>query len=206
MEQPAAGAGGGERRRDGAGRGVPGLAGLEGQAVLSSLVPFGGDRGAAIALATAESAAARSAVGVAEADVRLSTLRAVAEAERDLRLVRHAEEERRELQRFATLLARAVDQGRYPAGHGARAELAAVQAGAEEARRRAAAAASGAELARLLGLRDGSVVRVSSPVCTPPEPARPGGAVPDEAVAAARLEAADADSAGVGRLGSLIPP
>jgi outer membrane protein, heavy metal efflux system len=175
--------------------GVGGAAGLEGQAVVSGLLPLGGDRRAAIARSAAERSVALGAAAWTEAEVRLRTLRAMAEAERDLRLAEHAGEERADLDRFAATLALGVERGRFPAGHAARAELAAVLAATEEARRRAAAAESTAELARLLGLEAGTPVRLAVPACEAPGPAATSGPLPEEAIAAARLEAAEASVA-----------
>jgi outer membrane protein, heavy metal efflux system len=171
----------------------------EGQAVVSGVLPLGGDRRAAIARSAAERSAAVAATALAETEVRFQTLRAVAEAERDRRLVQHAAEERADLDRFADMLARGVEQGRFPAGHAARAELAAVLAATEEARRAAAAAGSAAELARLLGLAAGTPVRVDVPPCVAPLATLPIAAspvpLPEESVAEAHLVASDASVA-----------
>jgi outer membrane protein TolC len=173
--------------------GIRGVEGLEGQAVVTAPLPLGGDRRAAISRSHAVWSAADAAARVVDADVRLEVLFAIAAAERDRALVAHATEERVELDRFAGMLALGVERGRFPAGHAARAELAAGLAATEEARRRVAAAATEAEIARLVGLPPGTPLRIPAPAC-----AAPGSRglsdqlLPEEQLADARVHAASA--------------
>ena len=174
--------------------GVPGLDGVEGQALISGLLPVGGDRGAARSGAEARLSEARSLEAAVDGDVRLSVVEILARANRDGQRLRRAHEEAAGLQELADALAAQAELGRAPVGEAARAHLAAVSAHTTAAQVAAEAAASREELAFLLGLEPGTSVRVVLPTCPAPASDNRGDVSPPEVRAAlARRQAAAAD-------------
>ncbi|MGD8280616.1 MAG: TolC family protein [Gemmatimonadota bacterium] len=180
--------------------GVAGVQGVEGQAVLSGLLPVGGDRGAAQAAAGARLLEARSLEAGTEADLRRTVVGTLARAARDDERLRRAREEVDGLEALASALAAQADLGRASAGEAARAHLAMVSAHTVAAEVAGEAAASREELALLLGLRPGAPLKVELPVCQAqahgaeaPVAAPTAGRPPDVLAASARLQAATAD-------------
>jgi outer membrane protein, heavy metal efflux system len=175
--------------------GGPGLRGVEGQFVVSGLIPVGGDRRAGIAQARARHQASTAASDLVRHEVLAGTLAAIVAAERDRDLASQAAEERAAIEVFADALRKGVAAGRFPAGDAARAEGALVQAATEEARRRASLAVSEADLALALGLPPGTAVRVVVDGACTRDGAGAGGEIvslPDSRLAAARLSEAEA--------------
>lgn len=191
--------------------GIPGARGLEGQALLSSIVPLGGDRGSRIRYARAMAATARAEATMAQADRALAAAQVISAAVRDRALVETAEEELATLDRLAEALALQEAEGRASLGDAARADLARVQAATRLARQQVAEAASNEALARILGLEPGTIVSVTVEPCVPPgTDALEGDSVPpvpDLLQAEARLELAQAgiDQALAGRVPDLLP-
>ena len=146
--------------------GAPGLEGVEGQAVLSGLLPIGGDRGAARAVAEARLLEARSLQAGTEADVRHRVVGSLARVSRDEERLRRALEEVDGLEALADALTAQSDLGRTSAGEAARAHLAMVSAHTVAAEVAAEAAWSREQMALVLGLEPGTPVRVELPVCS----------------------------------------
>jgi cobalt-zinc-cadmium efflux system outer membrane protein len=203
--------------------GVPGVRGLEGQALLSTSVGLGGDRGSRIRYAQALERQASAGATVVRADHAQAAAEIIAAALRDRALVETAREELETMDRLAAALALQEEEGRASRGDAARADLARGQAATRLARRRVAEAGSSETLARILGLEPGTAVNVTLGACVRPDspeappdgpeaPAdslTPGMAspVPDLLAADARLEAAQAgiDQALARRVPDLIP-
>ncbi|HEU4698458.1 MAG TPA: TolC family protein [Gemmatimonadales bacterium] len=178
--------------------GESGVAGLEGQVVLGVPIAVGGDRGAAVAGARAETRAAAATRRLADDEAREALVVGAAAAERDATLARSATAEAAALRRFAGALERRAAEGRSAGGEAARAALEASLAATAAARRDAALAGSTARLAHLLGLDAGMPVVIEAPRCTEPGGAGAAGApAADEASPPAALElaAARADAA-----------
>ncbi|MGE5231537.1 MAG: TolC family protein [Deltaproteobacteria bacterium] len=171
--------------------GRSGLAGIEGQVTLTSFLPVGGGRGAAIERARAELRVAKAGSEVAAAAARADAVAAIAAADRDATLARNAAVEALDLQRFADALAHRADEGRSAGGEAARATLEAAMAATRAGRRQAEAARSAAVLTRVLGVEAGTAVVVLAPACAPVASAE-SGAPPDLAAAAARVDVAAA--------------
>jgi cobalt-zinc-cadmium efflux system outer membrane protein len=191
--------------------GIPGARGLEGQALLSTTVGLGGDRGSRIRYARAMAAAARAEATMAQADRALAAAQVISAAVRDRALVETAREELATLDRLAEALALQEAEGRASLGDAARADLARVQAATRLARQQVAEAASNEALARILGLEPGTIVSVQVEPCVPAGAAVQEGdsvpLVPDLLRAEARLEVARAgiDQALAGRVPDLQP-
>lgn len=191
--------------------GVPGLNGLEGQAVLSGVLPIGGDRGADRALAEARLWEARSLQAGTEADVRMDVVRVLAQATRDGERLRRALDEVDGLERLAQALDAQAAAGRSSAGEAARAHLAMVSAQTVAAEAAGRAAASEEELAMVLGLEPGTAVTVELPVCrtsaSSPAGTEATARSPDVLAASARRRAATAGVAQrrAARVPDLIP-
>lgn len=179
--------------------GVPGLTGLEGQAVLGGLLPVGGDRGADRALAEARLLEMEALQAGTDADVRMDVVRAMAQANRDSERLRRALEESDGLARLAHALEAQAAAGRTSSGEAARAHLAMVSARTVAAEVAAQAASTREELALVLGLEPGTTVRIELPACSvSPVPdasgprGAPSGPVPEVLAASARRRAASA--------------
>lgn len=180
--------------------GIPGVEGLEGQALLSTPLALGGDRGSRIRYARALAAEAGAEAEVVRADQAQAAARLIAEALRNQALVRTAREELATLDQLAEALALQEQEGRASRGDAARADLARGQAATHLARRISAEAASGEALARILGLPAGTPVIATVEACVAAAPTGPVAAddsnpavVPDVLRADARVEAAQAD-------------
>jgi cobalt-zinc-cadmium efflux system outer membrane protein len=200
--------------------GVPGVRGLEGQALLSTSVGLGGDRGSRIRYAQALERQASAGATVVRADHAQAAAEIIATALRDRALVETAREELETMDRLAAALALQEEEGRASRGDAARADLARGQAATRLARRRVAEAGSSETLARILGLEPGTAVNVTLGACVPPgsqealadslaDSLTSDGAapVPDLLAADARLEAAQAgiDQALAQRVPDLLP-
>lgn len=175
--------------------GRTGVAGLEGQAVLTVPLLLGGKRGASIDTAEGMRGVASATAALVEGVLRVEAVETIAAAARDAALAGHAAEEAMHLARFARALARRADEGRGAGGEAARARLEAASAASLAARRRAVAAQSGAQLARLLGVPATTPVTVTAPACVV---AADGGSaatsalLPEERAADARVQASAA--------------
>lgn len=172
--------------------GRSGLPGIEGQIVLTSFLPVGAGRGAAIDRARAGLRLAAAGTEIAGTSARADAVAAIAAAERDATLARNAAAEALDLQRFADVLARRAAEGRSAGGEAARATLEAAMAGTRAARRQAEAARSAATLARVLGVAPGTPIVVAAPPCESAPSAAERGAPPDLAAATARVDVAAA--------------
>jgi cobalt-zinc-cadmium efflux system outer membrane protein len=175
---------GAQRRITGQG----GLAGLEGQATLSGLVPIGGDRGAATSVARANRLASSAVIAFSDAAVREELALAVAVSERDAALARHAREEQVVLSRLATAMTERAGAGRSSGGEAARSRIEAALSVSSTARRAALADTSAATVARLLGTD--AIVRVDADRCQAEMPVAALMAIPEVSFADARAEAA----------------
>lgn len=169
--------------------GYSGLDGTEGQILLDTTLPLGGDRSARIARTGAEARAMSAAAAVTEADLRLMVLEAAAGSTRDRRLAEFALEEAQGLEELASKLQRQAESGRISEGEAARAHLAAVSGWTGYARSRSQAAVSAAELGRLLAV-DSAAVHVEIPACAGGWSPRTGP-LPDASFLQARTEAAE---------------
>lgn len=193
--------------------GIPGVEGLEGQALISTPLALGGDRGSRIRYAEAQQRLALAGSTVAHAEQARMAAEIIAAAVRDRALVETAREELETMERLATALALQNEEGRASRGDAARADLARGQAATRLARRRVAEASSSEALARILGLDPGTPVEVTLGICSAPAaPATDGdppvpGLAPDLLEADARIEAAQAgiDQALAQRVPDLLP-
>lgn len=172
--------------------GIPGMRGVEGQAVIAGLLPIGGDRGALRAGAEARLLEARSMEVRTETDLRSALVEAIAWAARDDERLRRAREEASGLESLAVALTAQAEAGRASEGEAARAQLAMVSAHTAAAQVAVQAAVSRERLTLLLGLAPGTQVRVRLPSCTAPSSAPEPTRAPEVAVAAARRQAAAA--------------
>ncbi|MHB1330150.1 MAG: TolC family protein [Gemmatimonadales bacterium] len=145
--------------------GRDGVAGVEGQLVLSTWLPLGGEHGAAIRVARAQADAAAAGVVLAEHDAAFAVVESIALVERDRAAFEASRAESAALGRFATAMARRAQEGRTAGGDAARARLEAASASARGARIEAALVGSEATLARLLGLPVGTVLEVTATGC-----------------------------------------
>jgi cobalt-zinc-cadmium efflux system outer membrane protein len=193
--------------------GIPGIEGLEGQALLTTPLALGGDRGSRIRYAQAQERLALAGSTVAKADQARMAAEIIAAAVRDRALVETAREELETMERLADALALQNEEGRASRGDAARADLARGQAATRLARRRVAEAGSSEALARILGLEAGTSVTVTLESCSDPvatatsDDALPRGIAPDLLEADARIEAAQAgiDQALARRVPDLLP-
>jgi len=187
--------------------GIPGMRGVEGQAVLGGWVPIGGDRGALRAGAEARLLEARSMEVRTEADLRSALVEAIAWAARDDERLRRAREEATGLESLAVALAAQAESGRASEGEAARAHLAMVSAHTTAAEVAAEAAASRERLTLMLGLPPATAVRVRLPSCTAPSAPPKTSQPPEVAVAQARTQAAAAavSQLRAGRIPDLAP-
>ncbi|MDX2194346.1 MAG: TolC family protein, partial [Gemmatimonadales bacterium] len=103
--------------------GRDGLAGIEGQAVLTQPVRLGGKVGAATAIAGAQRDSLEALARVDGLDALLRAVGAIAQAEHDAGFAEHGVEEARALTRLAEALARRAADGRAPGGEAARARI-----------------------------------------------------------------------------------
>ncbi|MEZ4422036.1 MAG: TolC family protein [Gemmatimonadota bacterium] len=172
--------------------GTTGWQGIEGQAVLTTAVPFGPERAGRIRTARAEGSAGAALADQADLDVRAGILASIGGYLTDRALATSAREERATMDRIADALARQADAGRTSRGDAARADLARGMARTALARRQAQLVARAEELARLLGLDPGTPVAVEVGRCLAPPGAAGEGVAEPPAVrlARARVEAA----------------
>jgi cobalt-zinc-cadmium efflux system outer membrane protein len=180
--------------------GVEGIRGLEGQVVLGTTLPLGGDRRAARSWAEASALEARSLSAGAEVDVRLALVEALANVERDRARLERARAEAVGLEQLAGALSEQAARGRAADGEASRAHLASVSAHAAAAEIAVEASMSETRLASLLGLPPSTIVEVVAAPCVPPSAVGGEGAsavaelpeVPELAAAKARERAASA--------------
>jgi len=170
--------------------GLPGLDGTEGQILLGTTLPLGGDRTARISRTGAEAREMAATASLTEADLRLSLLEAAARSARDRAMARFAMDEAQGLETLAVNLRRQAELGRISEGEAARAHLASVSSWTQYARAQAQAAASRAELARLVGA-DSALVEVVMPTCVGPW-APVDGSLPEADLIRARMEVGEA--------------
>jgi cobalt-zinc-cadmium efflux system outer membrane protein len=190
--------------------GVSGVEGLEGQALISGLLPLGGDRGAARMGAEALRSEARSLEVGTEADVHVAVVQALALAVRDEQRLARALEEAAGLESLADALAAQAERGRASEGEAARAHLAMVSAHTTAAEVAAEAAVTREQLALLIGVAPGTYVSVELPTCRSPSPipvASTDNQAPEVLAASARLQLATAGVAQrrAARVPDLIP-
>lgn len=173
--------------------GIDGVAGLEGQVVLSTALPWSTERRGAVRTARASAEGFSAAAEAREIDVRLSVMREIAVFLRDWALVETAEEELSTLSQLSTALNLQAEGGRASEGDAARANLARVMAATALARREATLAVSATEMARLLGHGAGTPVRVEIASCDvggSPGPSTPSGDAPELRLVRARTDQA----------------
>jgi|CXWL01.1.fsa_nt_gi outer membrane protein TolC len=185
--------------------GKDGLAGTEGQVTLQTVVPLGGDLGAARRGAAAHAAVVQADGAVTLAGLTSQLLAAMASHDLGHQLLTEAAAESAALDRFAAALTARVADGRSPAGEGARVRTEAVVVASQLARRRAELAAADAQLAVALGLGADTPLRISMPTSCVAPPA--AGAAVDQQRAAARRSFAEAlaDQAAAHRVPDLVP-
>lgn len=173
--------------------GVPGTAGLEGQAILRFGLPVGSERGGAIRAATGRRALTDAELAATDLAVRQGVLGMIGAVLRDQLRAETASEELETLSTLAEALQRQADLGRAPAGDAARADLARGMAATRAGRREADLARGRAELSRLLALAPGTPTRLVPPTCgTLTGGVQPGVWTPPEvAMAEARVEIAE---------------
>lgn len=185
--------------------GKDGLAGTEGQITLQTVLPLGGDLGAARRTGAAHLAVAQSDGAATLAGFSGQLLASMAAHDMGHDLLAEAMAESAALDRLATSLTARVADGRSPAGEGARVRTEAVMVASQLARRRADLAAADAQLAVALGLAPETPLRISMPAsCIAPSP---NGMAVDAQRAAARrtLAVALVDQAAARRVPDLIP-
>jgi len=175
--------------------GLDGFAGLEGQAILRTQLPWGPDRDGTIRMAQAEKSLFSASLTSSEFTVRGELLAAFGGALRDRAFVESAREELETLSTIADALAAQAENGRASTGDAARANLARGMAATRLARREATDARGTAEISRLLGQDPATRVRLQAPMCSVlPEtttPSAPSGYMaPEVRMAEARAEAA----------------
>lgn len=185
--------------------GKDGLAGTEGQVTLQTVLPLGGDLGAARRGAAAHLAMVQSDGAVTLAGLTGQLLAAMASHDLGHQLLAAAAAESDALDRFAAALTARVADGRSPAGEGARVRTEAVLVASQLARRRAELAAADAQLAVALGLAPETPLRIALP--TSCEASGAGGVGVDQQRAAAKRAFAEAlaDQAGARRVPDLVP-
>lgn len=168
--------------------GRTGFEGLEGQAVLSFVVPVGGDRGARMQRdrGFAEEASALSRAVRLESVTDAVT--AVASSESARRIAEGAAEERDALRALADALGAQAASGRAAEADAARARLEAVLMSGDWALARSTADSALADVARRAGFTDGEAVRISPMACVSPAHEE-GGEPPRVAAAQARVTA-----------------
>lgn len=173
--------------------GRDGLPGLEGQAVLTTALPFGWERSGSIRSARAEATAALAGVEATELTVGVGLLNALGSYLRDQSLMESARDELGTLSSIAEALALQAQEGRASSGDAARAHLAQGMAATRLARREATLAMASAELVRLLGYGSETAVRLQASACVAPTEqvqGEPQSPPPDVRIAQAQVEAA----------------
>lgn len=182
--------------------GLSGAEGLEGQAVLSFVVPVGGDRGGrferGLGLADEAAALARAT----RLDAVTAAVGAVAAAQRDARLAEGIRGELDALEALGAALGAQAERGRAAEADAARARLETTTVREAWARAGAAAAAAGVDVARRAGFGVDDAVRVAAVACGAP-PGDDGGGSPVIDAAEARLRVARGGEALAG--GERIP-
>jgi outer membrane protein TolC len=142
--------------------GKDGLAGTEGQITLQTVLPLGGDLGAARRGAEAHTALVASDAAIARAEVQGQLLRAVAAHQQQHRVLAAATAESEALDRFAAAMTARAADGRASAGEAARVRTEAVLVASQLARRHADLAAADASLAALLGYPATTPLRIDA--------------------------------------------
>jgi len=179
--------------------GIPGAEGLEGQAVLTTPLPFGKERSGAIQAARAEERIALASADATDLRVRAELLSSIGAVLRDQVLVTSARAEAESLAEIAGALSLQAAAGRAAEGDAARAHLAEGMAWTRLARREGVSALGSADLARRLGYAPRTELRLEAPVCLTPSMGEPlpvvsdngeGSLPPDLRVAEARVDAA----------------
>jgi len=172
--------------------GFSGAEGLEGQAVLTTALPFGWERSGTVLTARARASASQAEARVAQFSEADEALGAIGAALRDRTLRDNAVDELQTLTRIATALAMQADAGRASTGDAARARLAQGMAATALARREAQMANSATDLARRLELPVDTWVEMTVPRCTPSGARDPALPTPEVDAAGARAVAAQA--------------
>lgn len=165
--------------------------GLEGQAVLTTHLPFGPTRSGSIGLARAENAAGLAEARIQEQSAREASLAVIGEVVRARARADNAREEAQTLDRLAEALTLQASDGRAAISDAGRAQLARGLAATALARREGELATAMAELVHRLGLPPERWVEVDLPMCTSTNPSVTSATtLPEAELAAAQHEAA----------------
>lgn len=185
--------------------GKDGLAGTEGQVTLQTVLPLGGDLGAARRAGAAHLALVQSDGAITLTSFSGQVLAAITAHDVGHQLLGEATAESAALDRLAAALTARVADGRSAAGEGARVRTEAVMVASQLSRRRAELAAADAQLAVALGLAPESPLRISLPTSCGPAAATGVAVDAQHAVARRTLAEALADQAAARRVPDLIP-
>jgi outer membrane protein, heavy metal efflux system len=184
--------------------GKDGLAGTEGQITLQTVLPLGGDLGAARRGADAQTALAASDATIARAELQGQLLRAIAAHQQQHRVLAAATAESEALDRFAAAMTARAADGRASGGEAARVRTEAVLVASQLARRHAALAVADAWLATALDYPASTPLRIDAPAQC--EASGTGAAIDlQRARAKFTLAEAMASQAGARRVPDLIP-